>query len=85
MEHSELKSGLHKLIDELTDESVLRSVYVLLSASKLNQDKDWLEALPANIQEHLIHGILQSEGIAPDDREEVLKQLAEKHPELKLK
>jgi len=80
MDHSELKNELHKLIDELEDASVLRAVYVLLSAGKLKRDNDWLETLPANIQEHLIHGILQAEGIDPDEREAIMKQLKEQLP-----
>jgi|GEM_PF-2965695 len=85
MEHSELKQELHQLINEIEEVSVLRSLVVLLSASKLRQDKDWLEALPAAIQKHLIYGILQSEGIPPEEYDEVLKKLMENYPELKLR
>lgn len=86
MDQTALKAHLHTLIDELSDETVLRSVYVLLSVSRIKEgtDWDWLEQLPATIKEHFIHGMLQAEGIEPSEREAILKELTEKYPQLRL-
>ena len=84
MDQTELKSHLHNLIDKLSDETVLRSVYVLLSVSRIKEGTDWLEQLPAAIKEHYLQAMLQSEGFEPAERNAILKELAEKYPQLKL-
>lgn len=53
----ELRTTLHRLIDGVTDNSVLEAVYALLSSSKNETSADWYETLSEDSKSSIRRGL----------------------------
>jgi predicted transcriptional regulator len=81
MSTSELKSNLHQLIDNISDQSVLEAVYTLLSGNRTDAT-DWWDALSEDQKKSIELGLKDAEDgrtIPHDEVMQEVRNLLKKH------
>lgn len=72
MEHTDIKSDLHALIDKTTDLQILEAIRVLLH--KKTDEPDFWDALPESQKESIERGLAQAERGETKPHDEVVKK-----------
>jgi hypothetical protein len=80
-----LKLQLHKLLDGINDDSILRAIHVLLTQKKDPEKKDWYDDLPEAVKKRLHESMEQAERGETIPHEEVMQQFQQKYPQLRFR
>ncbi len=84
MSTAELKASISQLLHGISDDSVLKAVYTLLSKVS-NNEKDWADELPSNILDELLLSIREAEkGEKGTSHADMMAQARKEFPQLKL-
>jgi predicted transcriptional regulator len=78
MNIAELRSDLHRMIDEISDDRLLSAVKSFLSRQK-NGDSDWWDELGTEEKESIQRGLEEANRGELIPHEEVMKQLKSKY------
>lgn len=81
----DLKLNLHRLIDGVSDNSVLEAVYTLLSkaTANQNQEEDWYNALSDEAKASIQRGLNDLKNGRTLSHQDAIKQISDKVSRLK--
>lgn len=74
MSTSELRSNLHQLIDNISDQSILEAVYTLLSGNR-TETSDWWDELSEDQKKSIELGLKDVEESRTIPHNEVMKEV----------
>ena len=82
MSTADLKLNLHQLIDGVSDNSVLKAVYTLLSKATSHQE-DWYDSLSENEKVSIERGLEDLKNGRTLSHEDAMKRISQKVSRLK--